>query len=291
MNCEILALSCFSLSGATPTIPYALPPLTQNELCKPPHLCILVLPWPEKPHTWKLWKLKCPTYLWSWGCHREVVTRVQPEYLSQSIKLPPTQEQTTSDLQAGSLNPWLPLPTMGRHKCFTWKSRWELDFSSRSAATVLEEVLTPPSFLPGVLQNTCNFMRLRFYQASLQWWQGAFILPEMQREVRNHRDTNLMANLMAQMLSYWWRGWTPHSDLADQAGGSSILQVLVGAWGKEGQPEPGQALSAHCTIPWLTYNETKTIQQPYLSVTSIKLWKLTALCHQWLQRRSNTPAK
>lgn len=38
-----------------------------------------------------------------------------------------------------------------------------------------KEVLKPPSFLTGVLQNTCNFMS--FYQVSLQRWQGAFILP------------------------------------------------------------------------------------------------------------------
>lgn len=191
MNCETLALRCFSLSGAcclskeevppegaVPKTrqPSALPPLTWNQLCKSPHHCISMLPQLEKSHTWKLRKLKCPTYLWSWGCHREAVTHVQPEYLSQSIKFPPTQEETTSDLQAGSLNRWLLLPTVCRHQCFTWKSRWELDFSSRSTATVLQEVLTPPSFLPGILQNTCNFMRLSFHQVSLQRWQGAFIL-------------------------------------------------------------------------------------------------------------------
>lgn len=160
-----------SSSKDTPTISHALPALTWNQLCESQHLCISM-----KPHLWQLRKLKCPAYLWSRGCHREAVTRIQPEYLSQSIKFTPTQEETTSGLQVGSLNWWLPLPTMCRHKCFTWKSRWELDFSSRSTATVLQEVLTSPSFLPGVLQNTCNFMRLSVYQVSLQWWQDTFIL-------------------------------------------------------------------------------------------------------------------
>lgn len=159
-----------SSSKDMPTTRYTLPSLTWNHLCESPHLCISMLTQPEKPHTWQLRKLKCPAYLWSWGCYREAVTRVQPEYLSQSITFPPTQEETTSDLQAGSLNRWLLLPTMCRHKCFTWKSRWELAFSSRSTATVPQEVLTPPSFLTGVLRNTCNFMRLSFYQVSLQWW-------------------------------------------------------------------------------------------------------------------------
>lgn len=163
-----------SSSKDTPTICSSTPDLESAvQIPTPLHLDVTTT---EKPHTWKLRKLKCPTYLWSWGCHREAVTRVQPEYLSQSIKFPPTQEETTSDLQAGSLNRWLLLPTMCRHQCFTWKSRWELDFSSRSTATVLQEVLTPPSFLPGILQNTCNFMRLSFHQVSLQGWQGAFIL-------------------------------------------------------------------------------------------------------------------
>lgn len=68
----------------------------------------------------------------------------------------------------------------------------------------------------------------------------------------------------------WWRGWAPHTavghstgDLPDQAGGSNsglhILKVLVGVWGTEEHAEPGQALSAHCTVPWLTHKEIKTI--------------------------------
>lgn len=134
INCEIFALPCFFLSGAcclSKEVPHegAVP-----KTCQPSST--VFSPWlgisranpdtfasqcyhnKRNPPVWKLRKLKCPTYLWSGGCQRESVTCVQPENLSQSTKFPPTQEETTSDLQAGSLNRWLLLPTMCRHKCF-----------------------------------------------------------------------------------------------------------------------------------------------------------------------------
>lgn len=43
-----------------PAISYAFPPLTWNHLCESSHLCILMLPNPEKPHVRQLRKLNAP---------------------------------------------------------------------------------------------------------------------------------------------------------------------------------------------------------------------------------------
>lgn len=204
---------------------------------------------PEKHHTWKVRKLKCPTYHWSWGCHREGDTRVQPEYLSQSTKFPPTQEETTSDLQAGSLNRWLPLPTMCRHKCFTWKGRWELDFSSRSTASVLQEVLTShPSYqgfpkTPAILWGwvfirwACSDGKvLLFYlkcneksetTGTQRWWHRCWTSLMERLDTPHHHRTQ-----------HRRPGWPGRRNL-------HVLQVLVGAWGKEelNQARPYQLIS------------------------------------------------
>lgn len=189
-----------------PAFPCLVPPQPSPMLCHPwlGMSC-------ENPHTFASWCYHNPRNptggsLESWNAPLTPVLRV-PQRGSHTcaarILIPehktPSHTGTNNFRPAGrQLESMAAAANYGQAQVFHLEEqvRTRFLFQIHSYCT-LEEVLTPPPFLPGVLQNTCNFMRLNFYQASLQWWQGAFILPEMQREVRNHRDTNLMAQMLS----------------------------------------------------------------------------------------------
>lgn len=118
----------------------------------------------------------------------------------------------------------------------------------------------------------------------------------MQREVRNHTDTTsghrCWTSLMERLdtretphesrTQHWRPGWAERWKQqwpAYFASPGRFVRNRRACWTR-----PGLISSLHNSMTYLQWDQNH--QQSCLSVTGIKLWKLTVLCHQWLQRRS-----